>query len=206
MDRSKVSDKGFDAGSRLFLVPLKFGGLSTKKRRVHLPKEESWWEQYRSRKSEGEAAGVREVPSVQEAPRRVRDTGTRASAKRTLSRDVEAASEGTPQSVSFDTPFQTGEREVSFKMNFFIEQDENVMNPKRTIPGTDVCSEEEQKMAWMRETRIGIFMQMKLEACRNELDWLIRCHNCAAYNYPEEEYPPRPLLIFPITSKICTVD
>ena len=61
-----------------------------------------------------------QVLSVQEAPRRVRDTGTRASLKRTLSRGVEAAREGTPQSVSFDTPFQTGEREISVKMNFFI--------------------------------------------------------------------------------------
>ena len=40
-------------------------------------------------------------------------------------------------------------------------------------------------------------MQMKLEACRNELDWLIICQNCAAYNYLEEEYPPRPLPIPP---------
>ena len=35
-------------------------------------------------------------------------------------------------------------------------------------------------------------MQMELEACRDELDWLMRCHNCAAYNCPEEECPPRP--------------
>ena len=51
---------------------------------------------------EGEAA-VREVAPVQEAPRIVRDTGTSASVKRTLSRGVEVAKEGTPQSVSFDT-------------------------------------------------------------------------------------------------------
>ena len=51
-------------------------------------------------------------------------------------------------------------------------------------------------MAWMRETRIRTFMQMELEACWDELDWLIRCHNCAAYNCPEE-YPPRPLPIPP---------
>ena len=82
-------------------------------------------------------------------------------------------------------------------MNFFIEQGENAMNSKGTIPGTDVCSEEEQKRAWMRETRIKTFMQMELEACRDELDWLIRYHNCAAYNCPEEEYPPRPLPIPP---------
>ena len=52
-------------------------------------------------------------------------------------------------------------------------------------------------MAWRREMRIMIFMQMELKACWNELDWLIRCHNCAAYNCPEEEYPPRPLPILP---------
>ena len=52
-------------------------------------------------------------------------------------------------------------------------------------------------MAWMRETRIRTFMQMELEACWNELDWLIRCPNYAAYSCPEEEYPPRPLPIPP---------
>ena len=36
-------------------------------------------------------------------------TGTRASVKRTLSKAVEAAKEGVPQNVSFDTLFQTGE-------------------------------------------------------------------------------------------------
>ena len=43
----------------------------------------------------------------------------------------------------------------------------------------------------------GIFMQMELKACRDEFDWLIKCHNFAADNCPEEEYPPRPLLIPP---------
>ena len=42
-----------------------------------------------------------------------------------------------------------------------------------------------------------MFMQIELEACLDELVWLIRCHNCAAYNCPEEEYPPRPLPIPP---------
>ena len=41
---------------------------------------------------------------------------------RTLSRGVEAAREGTPQNVRFDTPFLTGERVQSVKMNFFIEK------------------------------------------------------------------------------------
>ena len=49
----------------------------------------------------------------------------------------------------------------------------------------------------MRGTRIRIFMQMELEACLDELDWLIRCHNCAAYNCPQKEYPPRLLHIPP---------
>ena len=56
---------------------------------------------------------VRKVPLVREAPRRVRDTGTRASDKRTLKREVEAAREGTPQNVSFEyTPFQSSERKT----------------------------------------------------------------------------------------------
>ena len=82
-------------------------------------------------------------------------------------------------------------------MNLFIEQDENAMNPKGTISDTDVYSEEERKTAWMRETRIGIFMQMELEACRDELDWLIICYSFAADNCPKEEYTPRPLPIPP---------
>ena len=37
-------------------------------------------------------------------------------------------------------------------------------------------------------------MQMKLESCLDEVDWMIRCHNCATFNCPEEEYPlPIPL-------------
>ena len=52
-------------------------------------------------------------------------------------------------------------------------------------------------MAWMGKRSISTFKQMELEACRNELGWLIRCHNCAAYDCPEEAYPPRPLPISP---------
>ena len=69
------------------------------------------------------------------------------------------------------------------------------MNSWGAVRGTDVCSEVEQKMAWKRKTRIGTFMQMELEVYLDEVDWLIRCHNCAAKNCPEEEYPPRPLPI-----------
>ena len=36
-------------------------------------------------------------------------------------------------------------------------------------------------------------MRIELETCLNDLDWLIRCHNCAAYNCPKEEYSPRSL-------------
>ena len=52
-------------------------------------------------------------------------------------------------------------------------------------------------MAWMRVKRIKLFMKMELENCRNELTWLIRCHNCSVENCPEEDYPPRPLPIPP---------
>ena len=117
---------------------------------------------------------------------------------RTLSRGVEAAREGTPRNVRFDTPFKTGERVLSVKMNFF-QHGENATNTEESISGDDVhyWSEVDNKMAWIREPRIRIFMQMKLKACLDELDWLIRYHNCAAYNDPEEDYPPRPLPIPP---------
>ena len=36
-------------------------------------------------------------------------------------------------------------------------------------------------------------LQVELKACRDKLDWLIIRHNCAAYTFPEEEYPPRHL-------------
>ena len=63
----------------------------------------------------------------------MQDTDTRASGKRTLGRGVEAARKVISQSVSFDTPFQTGERELSVKVNFFIEQDKNTVNSNGTI-------------------------------------------------------------------------
>ena len=47
---------------------------------------------------------------------------------RTLSRGVEAAREGTPQNVRFDTPFLTGERVQSVKMNFSIEKTGNYIS------------------------------------------------------------------------------
>ena len=78
-------------------------------------------------------------------------------------------------------------------MNFF-DRGESAMNPEESTSGDDVhyWSEEDRKMAWMREIRIRIYMPMELKACWDELDWLMRCHNC-----PEGEYPPRPLHIPP---------
>ena len=175
---------------------LKFGVLNIEKRRVHLPEDESWGNT--DQESPGEAR-VHGVSPVQEAPR-VRDTGIRVSGKRTLSRGVEATREGTLQNVNFDTSFQTGERKLSVnQMNFFEQGKENAMIPEGTISGDDVhyWSEEDRKMAWMREKRITLFMQMELDNCRNELVCLIRCHNCAAESCPEREYSPMPLPISP---------
>ena len=42
-----------------------------------------------------------------------------------------------------------------------------------------------------REARIRTFMQLELEACLEEINWMIRCHNCEALNCPQEEYPAR---------------
>ena len=52
-------------------------------------------------------------------------------------------------------------------------------------------------MVWMREARIRTFMQLELEACVEEINRMIRCHNCETLNCPQEEYPARPLLIRP---------
>ena len=40
-------------------------------------------------------------------------------------------------------------------------------------------ADEDTKMAWTRETKVMIFMQMELEACLDEVDWMVRCHNHA---------------------------
>ena len=52
-------------------------------------------------------------------------------------------------------------------------------------------------MAWMREARIRTFIQLELEACLEEINWMITCHNCEALNCSEEEHPARPLPIPP---------
>ena len=82
---------------------LKFGVLSIKKRRVHLPEDESWGNT--DQKSLGGGRVVCEVSPVQEAPI-VRDTGTRVSGKRTLSRGVEATREGISQNASLMLRFK----------------------------------------------------------------------------------------------------
>ena len=42
-----------------------------------------------------------------------------------------------------------------------------------------------------RETRIRTFMQLELEACLEEVNWMIRCHNCEAHICPQKEHPTR---------------
>ena len=50
---------------------------------------------------------------------------------------------------------------------------------------------------WMRDTRIRTFTQLELEACLEEINWMIRCHNCEVFNCSQEEYLARPLRIPP---------
>ena len=50
---------------------------------------------------------------------------------------------------------------------------------------------EYHKMMRTREARIRTFKQLELEACLEEVSWMIRCHNCEALNCPQEEYPTR---------------
>ena len=90
------------------------------------------------------------------------------------------------------TPFITGERVHSIKMNCFIEKTENNVSEEDAQ-----YSEENEKMLWMREARIRTFMQLELEACQQEIVWVIRCHNCEALNRPQEEYRAKPLPLTP---------
>ena len=53
-------------------------------------------------------------------------------------------------------------------------------------------------------------MQLKLEACQEEIIWMIIFHNCEALNHPQEEYQARPLPIPPnyidnLQSRLTTV-
>ena len=56
---------------------------------------------------------------------------------------------------------------------------------------TTVDEHEYCKMMRTREARIRTFVQLELEACSKQLNWMIRCHNCEALNCPQEEYPAR---------------
>ena len=54
-----------------------------------------------------------------------------------------------------------------------------------------VDEHEYHKVMREREARIRTFMQLELEACLEELNWMIRCHNCEALNCLQEQYPAR---------------
>ena len=56
---------------------------------------------------------------------------------------------------------------------------------------TTVDEHEYYKMVWTREASIIFFMQLELETCLEEVNWMIRCRHCEALNCPQEEYPTR---------------
>ena len=62
---------------------------------------------------------------------------------------------------------------------------------------TTVHEREYFKMMRAREDRIRTFMQLELEACLEEVSWLIRCYNCEVLGCPQEEYPARLLATLP---------
>ena len=66
---------------------------------------------------------------------------------------------------------------------------------------TTVYEHEYYQMMRTREARIRTFMQLELEACVEEVSWMLRCHNCEALDCPQEEYPAR-LLPTPLPSYI----
>ena len=47
------------------------------------------------------------------------------------------------------------------------------------------------KVVRVREERIRTFIQLELEACLEEVSWMLGCHNCEALDCPQEEYPAR---------------
>ena len=70
-----------------------------------------------------------------------------------------------------------------------------------------VDEHEYYKMMQTREARIRTFMQLELEACLEELNGMIRCHNCEALNCLQGEYPARLLLTPRLTTlTMCRVD
>ena len=66
---------------------------------------------------------------------------------------------------------------------------------------TTVDKHEYFKMIRAREERVRTFMQLELEACLEEVSWMLRCHNCEVLDCPQEEYPAR-LLPTPLPSYI----
>ena len=56
---------------------------------------------------------------------------------------------------------------------------------------TTVDKHEYFKMIRVREKRIRTFMQLELEACLEEVSWMLRCHNCEVLDCRQEEYPAR---------------
>ena len=66
-------------------------------------------------------------------------------------------------------------------------------------------------MMQTREARIITFMQLEVEACLEELNWMIRCHNCEVLDCPQEEYPasllptPPPSYINNLQSRLIKV-
>ena len=56
---------------------------------------------------------------------------------------------------------------------------------------TTVYEHEYYKIMRTREARIRTFMQLELEACLEDVSWMLRCHNCEALDCPQKEYPAR---------------
>ena len=56
---------------------------------------------------------------------------------------------------------------------------------------TTVDEHEYYNMMRMREERIRTFMQLELEACLDEVSWMLRCYNYEVLDCPQEEYPAR---------------
>ena len=77
-------------------------------------------------------------------------------------------------------------------MNFLTENTGNAISENAQFH-----SEEYYKIMRKREVKIRTFMQLELEACLEEFNWMIRCHNCEVLNCPQEECPARPLPIPP---------
>ena len=76
------------------------------------------------------------------------------------------------------------------KMNF-TEHGITSMNREETNSGSEridapISLEGKRKLSWMQDTRVRLFIQMKLLACRDELDWMIKGQYYAVNNHPRE--------------------